>query len=53
MTSFLINIMIFLFGLCTYLALPIRNSEGTRVLVTMLITSIVVLLKVLHNVTQV
>ena len=53
MTDFIINFTIFLFGLCTYLALPIRNSEGTRVLVTMLITSIVVLLKVLYDVKQI
>ena len=53
MTYFLINLMTLLLGLCIYLALPAKNSQGTRILVTMLITSIVVLLKVLYDVKQI
>ena len=52
MTYFLVNFMMFLLGMCIYLALPATSSHGSRSLTTMLIVFIVVLLKVLHDVHQ-
>lgn len=52
MSYFLINLMVFFLGLCVYLALPVTNSHGNRVLTTILIVSIVVLLKVLYDVPE-